>query len=80
MTDDTPGARLRAAREAAGLSQAAAAARMGGDVSAQYWSDVERGRRKPSLEWLWEAAQALGCDPHGLDERLQTSRGRRKRP
>lgn len=71
---DTPSDRLKAAREAAGLSQSQAAAKMPGRVTAQYWSDVERGRRAPSLEWLWEAARAVGCDPHGLDGRL-ASRG-----
>lgn len=75
----TPADRLRAARQRARLTQAEAAARMPGKVAVQYWSDVENGRRNPSLEWLWDAAQALGCDPHGLDDRLQASRGKRKR-
>lgn len=75
---DSPAARLRAARLKAGLAQLDAAAAMRSPVTIQYWSDVERGRRVPSLEWLWEAAQAIGCDPHALDERLQTNRGKRK--
>lgn len=75
----TLAARLRDARREADLTQAEAAARMPGSVTVQYWSDIENGRRNPSLEWLWNAAQAIGCDPHRLDERLQTSRGRRKR-
>jgi transcriptional regulator with XRE-family HTH domain len=66
----TPGDRLRAARIAAGLTQAEAAARMPGKVSARRWSDMENGQRVPSLEWLWDAAMALGVDPSGLDERL----------
>ena len=74
---DSPAARLKAARERAGLSQSAAAARMPGSVAVQYWSDVERGRRKPSLEWLWDAAGAIGCDPHELDSRLASNRKRR---
>lgn len=65
---------LKAARLKANLSQAEAAARMPGNVSVQYWSDVERGRRSPSLEWLWEASKALGCNPHSLDERLASKR------
>jgi transcriptional regulator with XRE-family HTH domain len=69
-----PGASIRAAREKAGLTQAAAAARMPNSVAVQYWSDVENGHRSPSLEWLWEAAKALGCNPHGLDERLASKR------
>jgi transcriptional regulator with XRE-family HTH domain len=72
----TPGDRLRSARIKAGLSQADAAARMPGKVTSQYWSDVENNRRRPSLEWLWEAARALGCNPHHLDERLASKRFR----
>jgi transcriptional regulator with XRE-family HTH domain len=75
---DSVAAKIRAARVKAGVTQAEAATRMPGSVGVPYWSDVERGRRAPSLEWLWEAAQALGCDPHWLDDRLQTNRGRRK--
>lgn len=71
-------AKIRAARDKAGLTQGQAAGRMPGSVAVQYWSDVERGRRTPSLEWLWHAAWALGCDPHSLDLRLQTNRGRRR--
>lgn len=70
----SPAAKLKAARERAGLSQSAAAARMPGSVAVQYWSDVERGRRRPSLEWLWDAARAVGCNPHSLDERLASKR------
>lgn len=71
---DSPAAKLRAAREKAGLSQSAAASRMPGSVAVQYWSDVERGRRSPSLEWLWDASRALGCNPHSLDVRLASKR------
>jgi hypothetical protein len=39
-------------------------------TTARYWSDVEVDRVRPSLEWLWDAAMALGVDPSGLDERL----------
>ncbi|HEU5116815.1 MAG TPA: helix-turn-helix transcriptional regulator, partial [Isosphaeraceae bacterium] len=70
----SPAAKLRAARERAKLSQGEAASRMPGRVTIQYWSDVERGRRKPSLEWLYEAAKAIGCNPHSLDERLASRR------
>jgi transcriptional regulator with XRE-family HTH domain len=70
------GRRLEVARLNAGLTQRDAAARMPGNVTPQYWSDIERGRRRPSLEWLWEAAAAIGCDPHDLDPRLQTNRRR----
>lgn len=68
------GDRIRAAREKTGLSQGQAADRHVARPSAQYWSDVERGRRVPSLEWLWEAAKAIGCNPHSLDDRLASRR------
>jgi transcriptional regulator with XRE-family HTH domain len=74
----TPGSCLRAARLKAGLSQAAAASRMTPKVTAQYWSDVENDRRRPSLDWLWEAAQALGVNPHSLDVRLFSVRPKPK--
>lgn len=74
----TTGDRIRAARQQAGLTQAAAAARMPGAVSFQFWSDVENGRRHTSLEWLWEAAKALDCNPHDLDERLASRRRTRR--
>jgi transcriptional regulator with XRE-family HTH domain len=69
---DSVAGKIKAARDKAGLTQGQAAARMPGNVAVQYWSDVERARRTPSLEWLWDAAQAIGCDPHDLDPRLQS--------
>lgn len=66
--EHAPGGRLRVARKAAGLTQARLAERLG--TVPQFISDVEVGRRNPSLEWLWEAAAAIGCDPSGLDDRL----------
>lgn len=65
----TPGDRLRLARAAAGLSQASLAARLG--CRAAYVSDVERGRRTPTLDWLWEAADRMGANPRDLDSRLE---------
>lgn len=64
------GRAIQRKRLRAGLSQAQAATRMPGSVSAQNWSDIENERRRPTLEWLWNAALALGCDPHELDDRL----------
>ena len=56
----TPGQRLRAARERAGVTQAQLAERMG---SAQATiSDVERGQ-PATLDWMYAAAVALGYRP-----------------
>ena len=66
--DPTPGQRLRAARQAARLTQAQLASRLG--VGAVYLGDLERGKRPLSLDRLWEIAEAIGCDPRDLDERL----------
>lgn len=68
----TPAARLRAARERAGLSTRDVAARLG--ISQPYYTRVETGGRKPSLDWLHEAARAIGCDPAELDPRLASDR------
>ncbi len=64
--------RLRAAREAAGLSQQQLAAAMG--THKQSVSDAERGSPR-SLEWLHRAAVALGCPPSSLDPRLADRAG-----
>lgn len=50
--------RIRAAR---GLTQEELAERSG--FSQQYLSDLERGRRNPTIVSLWELAQALGATP-----------------
>lgn len=57
-----------------GLSQRQCAERLG--VSASYVGDLESGRRSPSLDWLFAAAEALGVDPHDLDPRLHSRRCR----
>lgn len=65
----TPGARLRAAREALSLSCPEAGARMRPPISGQSWGDAERGQAR-TLDWWYSAALALEIDPHSLDERL----------
>jgi transcriptional regulator with XRE-family HTH domain len=50
--------RIRAARE---LTQEQLAERSG--FSQQYISDLERGRRNPTVVSLYELAQALGSTP-----------------
>lgn len=54
------GARLRELREAAGLSQAEVAARLGKPQSS--WSSWELGTTAPNIEWLERVAVVLGCD------------------
>lgn len=72
---------LRAARERAGLSQAALAARSG--VSQSVISVYESGRRQPSLPMLAGLVEAAGCDlevqvrPRTPRERLRGDVGRR---
>ena len=53
--------RIRTAR---GLTQEELAERSG--FSQQYLSDLERGRRNPTIVSLWELAQALGATPVDL--------------
>ena len=48
-------------RDAAGLTQEALAERAG--MSQQYISDLERGKRNPTVVTLYEPAQALGVGP-----------------
>jgi uncharacterized protein len=69
------------ARERAGLSQVALAARSG--VSQSVISVYEAGRRQPSLPMLTNLVQAAGCDlevrvrPRTARERLRGPLGRR---
>lgn len=62
------GANLRAARLAAGLTQAVLASRIG--TQQTHVAKVERGKEDPTLEWLYRAAVAIGCKPCDLDPRL----------
>jgi transcriptional regulator with XRE-family HTH domain len=71
---DTPDARLRTARERAGLTQTQAAARMVPPIDQRTWAKAESGRWTPTLDWLYRAAAALGIDPHELDGRLASIR------
>ncbi|MFG1309872.1 helix-turn-helix domain-containing protein [Xanthobacter tagetidis] len=43
--------------------------------SQQYLSDLERGRRNPTVVTLYELAQALGCNPADLIKEPPDSRG-----
>ena len=66
-----PGAKLRAARIASGLTVADLAIRL--KVSPQRVSNLESGQREPSLEMVHRIATAIGCDPHSLDARLAST-------
>ena len=59
-------ARLKAARQRAGLTQVELAKRLG--ITQATYSDFERGRTKASLDWLNRAAEALGCKLSELAE------------
>lgn len=56
--------RISAAREAAQLTQAEAAAKMG--VAPQTYADIERGRRRPRIDTLIRLADALRCEVSDL--------------
>lgn len=76
------GQRLRALREAAGLSQEELAERA--DLHWTYISGIERGRRNPGLNTLGRLARALGLSIEGLlagveDQNDPTARTKRRR-
>lgn len=58
------GRNVRAVRKARGMTQEELAERSG--FSQQYISDLERGRRNPTIVSLYELAQALGSTPVDL--------------
>ncbi len=58
------GRNVKRIRIARGLTQEELAERSG--FSQQYLSDLERGRRNPTIVSLWELAQALGATPVDL--------------
>ncbi len=64
----TPAERLRAARIAANLTQAAAAERIGATRS--YWCQLESGHRIPTEGQLLRIAHRLGWRPEELDPTL----------
>lgn len=58
------GRNVKRIRIARGLTQEELAERSG--FSQQYLSDLERGRRNPTIVSLWELAQALDATPVDL--------------
>lgn len=58
------GRNVRRSRTACGITQEQLAERSG--FTQQYISDLERGRRNPTVVSLFELAQALGTTPTDL--------------
>lgn len=58
------GRNVRKFRQAMGLTQEQLAERSG--FGQNYLSDLERGRRNPTVVTLWELAQTLGVAPVDL--------------
>ena len=58
------GRNVRRIRLEKGLTQEALADQSG--LSQQYLSDLERGRRNPTVVTLWEIGQVLGVPPSEL--------------
>ena len=77
LTTLGPGARLRAAREAAGLTRRELAERLG--VGYGSISNVELGTDTPTLDLIHRMAVAIGCDPHSIDGRLASTSTRPRR-
>ncbi len=67
------GERVRASREALGLSQEALAANSG--IHWTFLGQVERGRRNLNLHNLLKIARGLGVDPAELVQGLQPPDG-----
>lgn len=72
---DGSGSRATWSHVAAGLDAVQFAAKIGTSKQSVY--HIERGNRVPSLEWLYEAAMALGVRPSDLDPRLTDRKTRR---
>lgn len=64
-TSSTFGSNLRAARKERGLSLRALASKM--EISAPYLSDIELGRRQPSIVVILKVVDALGLDREVAD-------------
>lgn len=62
------GSVIRSAREAKKLTRREVGEAL--SLSDQYIYQIETGRRRPTLETLWEMAKLLEIDPHELDSRL----------
>lgn len=56
--------RLRERRAALGLSQEAVAKRAG--MHANYYCNLENGRRQPTSKTILRLVKALGCTPNDL--------------
>jgi len=68
------GSRIRALRQALGLTQAEIAERIGIDPS--FYGQIERGANAPSLKTLFAIASVLQTPPASLLPRTPASRGK----
>jgi transcriptional regulator with XRE-family HTH domain len=68
---DHIGASVKAAREAAGLSQRQLAGRVYGGLGSGTISRIERGEHGPSIETLGLIALVLGVEPATLQPTLE---------
>jgi transcriptional regulator with XRE-family HTH domain len=64
------GENIRAIREKHGLGQSELAEKA--NLSAGFLSEIETGKKKPSLDKLEEIASVLGCPPSSLLENADT--------
>jgi transcriptional regulator with XRE-family HTH domain len=67
-----PGARLRAAREVAGLTRRELAEQLGMNYGSL--KDIEADRHNVRSDTIHRIAVAIGCDPHSIDPRLASTR------
>ena len=64
------GAAVRSRREELGLSQEALGYRAG--LHRTFISDIERGRRNPTVKVIWKLARALDTGPSALFAQAET--------
>jgi len=73
MSNPTPestlGANIARVRRECGLSQEALAERA--ELHRTYISDIERGNRNVSVRNIFQIANALGCEPGDLLEKVR---------
>lgn len=69
------GDELRSARQAAGLTQEAVAAKA--RITREYVSIVERGKRSPTVDVLLRMCRAMGVSAGDIIRKVESTDGRR---